>query len=226
MGHSLSTTSLAVIANTPQLFHSLLYLLVNRLVTAVSVSREWAAFAISRKGLRTTKPVGSQRSTYWLQIPYRFALPMMAWSAVLHYITSQVLFFSEFRVYKNNLTLSNPGKQSQQTQRSALTTTISGLGFSDAAFLVLCICMVVCFVIIVVMSFFVCKSKLPPMRFCSAVISAACQRPEWDHEAHKKQLQWGEVTSLRFQDEDCEIIGHCCFTSDEVDLPEEGRLYA
>lgn len=223
MGLSLNTTTLVIIANTPQLFLSLSYLLVNRLVTAVSVSREWAAFAMSRKGLRTTKPVGSQRSTYWLQVPYRFALPMMACSAVLHYITSQVLFFSEFRVYKNNLTLSTLG---EDTRRSALATTVSGLGYSDTAWLMLCISMAVLFFMIVVIGCLVCKSRLPPIRFCSAVISAACHRPDWDPEAHKKQLQWGEVTSLRFDGEGGEIIGHCCFTSDEVVRPEEGRLYA
>lgn len=104
MGRSLSTTSLVIIANTPQLLVSLAYILVNRLITAISVSREWASFGASRKSLRTTNPIAAQRSTYWLQIPYRFALPMIVASTALNYITSQVMYFAVIRVYANNVT--------------------------------------------------------------------------------------------------------------------------
>lgn len=214
MGLSLSTTSLTIIANTPQLLLSLVYLMINRLITAMSVSREWAAFATSRKGLRTTKPMGSQRSTYWLQIPYRIAVPMMAVSTALHNITSQVLFFGKIRVYANDVATT-----------ASVLEEVSGLGFSNAALMALTILVSVLLLLIILLGVLVSKSKLPPVFFSSAIISAACQRPDWDISAHEKPVKWGEVVEMRVQDADGEIVGHCCFSSKDVVELEEGKLY-
>lgn len=63
------------------------------------------------------------------------------------------------------------------------------------------------------------------MRFCSAVLAAACHRPEWDDAAHEKQVQWGEVVSLRAQGDTGEIVGHCCLTSEAAVAPEEEKSY-
>lgn len=45
------------------------------------------------------------------------------------------------------------------------------------------------------------------MKFCSAVLAAACDRPEWDDAAHEKQVQWGEVVSLRAQGDTGKLWG-------------------
>jgi hypothetical protein len=56
------------------------------------MAKEWSDFAHERKALRVTTPSGGQRSTHYLQLPYGYALPLLAASAVLHWLTSQAIF--------------------------------------------------------------------------------------------------------------------------------------
>jgi hypothetical protein len=57
---------------------------------------------------------------------------------------------------------------------------------------------------------------------CSIAISAACHPSEntKGSEVAIKRLKWGAVETL--PDE----IGHCSFSSEAVELPKKGRLYA
>lgn len=48
--------------------------------------------ATTRKGLRVTAPRGEQRSSYFLQLPYRWAVPLMIVSGALHWLMSQTIF--------------------------------------------------------------------------------------------------------------------------------------
>lgn len=43
-----------------------------------------------RKGLRVTQPHGYQRSSYFLQLPYRWSLPLIVISGTLHWLLSRV----------------------------------------------------------------------------------------------------------------------------------------
>ena len=58
-----------LIANTPQMIFSFLYLNLNGLLTTMWLAEEWSDFASQRKALRTSKPKGLQRSTHHLQLP-------------------------------------------------------------------------------------------------------------------------------------------------------------
>ncbi|KAF4539552.1 uncharacterized protein LTHEOB_9941 [Lasiodiplodia theobromae] len=223
MGRTLPTTALAIIANTPQLLLSLAYLLSNRLVTALALSREWSAYATgpAHKPLRTTHPRGQQRSTYWLQIPYRFALPLLAASALLHYLTSQALFFAEIRVFANT---------GGEDGRPVVTADVAGLGSSNAAMLALAVCATGLIVVSMGLGWRTNRAGMPPVRFCSAVVAAACQRPAGEERAGEEALRWGEVVGLRGRgrEEDGGVereVGRCCFTSGEVEEPVEGRRY-
>ncbi|GME32344.1 hypothetical protein GTA08_BOTSDO13707 [Neofusicoccum parvum] len=91
LGRGLGTSPLIILANIPQLIISLDYLLLNRLVTSMAGACEWSLFAHQRKTLRTSLPRGAQRSTYWLSLPLKLSIPLMAVSAALHYFTSQSL---------------------------------------------------------------------------------------------------------------------------------------
>jgi hypothetical protein len=78
----------AVIANTPQLGLSFLYFSYNALFTAMLMGYEWISYSHKRKGLRVThKPSGAQRFTYFLQLPYRFGIPLMILSVTLYVIS-------------------------------------------------------------------------------------------------------------------------------------------
>ena len=61
-------------ANLPQGILSFLYLTYNGLFSCMLGVHEWSRFARFRKSLRVTAPEGSQRSTYYLQLPYTYAL--------------------------------------------------------------------------------------------------------------------------------------------------------
>lgn len=61
-------------ANMPQAILSFLYLTYNGIYSCVLGAHEWSLFARSRMPLRVTSPVGQQRSTYYLQLPYNYAI--------------------------------------------------------------------------------------------------------------------------------------------------------
>ncbi|KAB2574037.1 hypothetical protein DBV05_g7344, partial [Lasiodiplodia theobromae] len=88
-----------LIANFPQLLLSFLYFVLNSLFTSMALAAEWSHFSCSSssssspaRGLRVTHPRGSQRSTYFLSLPYRLGLPLLAASTFLHWTISQSIF--------------------------------------------------------------------------------------------------------------------------------------
>ncbi|KIK55865.1 hypothetical protein GYMLUDRAFT_133530, partial [Collybiopsis luxurians FD-317 M1] len=81
-----------LVANSPQVILSMIYIVFNSLCTTLFLALEWSSYSNSRKPLRVSNPCGEQRSTYFLQIPYRYALPLMAYSTVLHWLISQSIF--------------------------------------------------------------------------------------------------------------------------------------
>ena len=64
------------------------------------------------------------------------------------------------------------------------------------------------------------------MGSCSAAISAACHRPEEDHDAALQPIMWGVVGEEIYFEEDDRTFGHCAFTSFEIKEPVEGHWYA
>jgi hypothetical protein len=69
-----STLGLVLISNSPQLLLSILYLNYNGLFSCMLAADEWSRFRQTRKSLRVTSPSGQQRSTYFLSLPYKYAI--------------------------------------------------------------------------------------------------------------------------------------------------------
>ncbi|KAF2028392.1 hypothetical protein EK21DRAFT_27986, partial [Setomelanomma holmii] len=91
--HTKDLITNAMVVNSPQLVLSWVYFSYNGLLTLLALAREWESYALHRKGLRISGvPQGAQRSTYFLQLPYRIGLPFMAISAFLHWLVSQSFF--------------------------------------------------------------------------------------------------------------------------------------
>jgi hypothetical protein len=61
-------------ANLPQGILSFLYLTYNGLYSCMLGAHEWSLFATRRRAVRVTAPVAQQRSTYYLQLPYWYAV--------------------------------------------------------------------------------------------------------------------------------------------------------
>jgi hypothetical protein len=198
----------AWLANAPQLVLSMAYFALNRMCTSICFTREWNDFAIHRKGLRTTDSSGEQRPTYFLQLPYRWAVPLTAISGVLHWLLSQSLFLVILEIRDMDGLIID-------------AESASTVGYSNLSLLVFATTYLVTLFVMLGMQLRRITLRIPPANHCSLVISAACHPPPEDVNAQLKRVQWGVVRE-RFG----AGIGHCSFTSEEVLTPEQGKHYA
>lgn len=81
-----------LISNAPQLILSINYFMYNAIWTRLHSELEWNAFAISYRPLRVTSPKGEQLSTYRLQLPYLYSIPLIIGSIVLHWLVSNAIY--------------------------------------------------------------------------------------------------------------------------------------
>jgi hypothetical protein len=194
----------------------MLYFASNSLVTAMTLAHEWSGYAFQQKGLRvSTRPVQSQRTSYFLSLPYRYAIPLIIMSTVLHWLISQSLFLVGIEAYNTDL---------DRNPESDIITC----GFSPVAIVSTISVGVVTLSFLIGLSIRRFKSGMPVAGSCSLAIAAAChpnpntsedgQAWEPQTDAQHLPLQWGSVQV------DAEI-GHCTFSCQEVSIPEDGRVY-
>lgn len=89
----------ALVAKIVQVVVSMIHLLYNSLFTWMLLGYEWATYAHQRKSLRVSgMQEAEQRSTYFLSLPYKFAIPLIVMNRVLHWLTSQSIFFVALEV--------------------------------------------------------------------------------------------------------------------------------
>ncbi|KAH6638910.1 hypothetical protein C7974DRAFT_421557 [Boeremia exigua] len=211
--------ALALIANLPQVILSFLYFAYNGLFTAMLMGYEWTSYAHKRKGLRTSRvPTGNQRSTYFLQLPYRFGLPLVILGGLLHWLVSQSIFVVSFDLYDE---FGEPLFASMNPNWDFATKTI---GYSPVAMLAVIILGVLMVVAIIGFGYIPYKPGMPVAGSCSLAISAACH-PEQHSETgygllSEQKLQWGVVSTST------DGIGHCAFSSKEVGVLVKGRMYS
>ncbi len=75
-----------------QMIISSLYIPYNSLLTCMTVAEEWSGYSEERKTLRVAHPKGIQRSTYWVSMPMKYGIPLMAANSTLHWLISQSMF--------------------------------------------------------------------------------------------------------------------------------------
>jgi hypothetical protein len=91
----------AFLVNSPQVILSLVYFAYNGAFTKFLLADELNGYGIERKGLRVSaERIGAQRVTYFLQLPYRYALPLMITSGLLHWMSSQAFFLVDLWITK------------------------------------------------------------------------------------------------------------------------------
>ncbi|KAF2626657.1 hypothetical protein BU25DRAFT_411632 [Macroventuria anomochaeta] len=201
---------LVLIANLPQVILSFLYFAYNGMFTAMLLGYEWTSYAHKRKGLRVSRtPSGLQRSTYFLQLPYRFGVPLVVLSGTLHWLVSQSIFVVAMDEYN----------------RYGLYQSATNMcGYSPIAMLVVIILGVFMVAAVVSFGYIPYKTGMPLAGSCSLAISAAChpaQYPEAkDGALSEQKVQWGVVST------GVDGIGHCAFSSNEVEPLVDGRMYA
>jgi hypothetical protein len=187
---------------------------------------EWSTYAHHRKGLRVSRAAaGSQRSTYFLQLPYRFALPLMALSGILHWLVSQSIFLVAIDVYDwdgargmaRDPWIYLPSVEIQNGWKSC--------GYSPIAILNVVILGALMVAGIIGFGFVPFRRGMNLVGSCSVAISAACHLrgiEEGDgYAAAMGKLRWGDVGG---GDEDG--VGHCAFSTKDVVGPTVGKMYA
>ena len=155
-----------LLANAPQLALSFIHVIYNGLLTSMVQSAEYLRFSTHSKTLRVSAPVGGQRSTFWLNIPYRYAIPLMIATSVLHWLIAQSIFVARTYVWDFNYTIDK-----------AYVT--SGTGWSNFAVLFALILGVLMFFTLVFLGRLRhYPTNMPLAESNSAAISAACHRRE------------------------------------------------
>ncbi|KAF2023167.1 hypothetical protein EK21DRAFT_119025 [Setomelanomma holmii] len=202
-----------LLANSFQIGLSVLYFATNGFVTALCAQAEWSSYARHRKGLRVSSAKRhAQRSTYFLQLPYRYSVPLLVVFGLLHWLVSQSVFLKDTVWF--SATVDVPSQ------------TSTSLGFSPLAILIGLAALTSLLVFIVVQGLWTMRMEMPLLRSCSAVIAAACQprREDITTGAHLREVQWGDMCEPMASD--MSDVGHCGFSDGYVGLPVEGRLYA
>lgn len=176
------------------------------------LAKEWAEHAHKRRFLRVSSPIGAQRSTYFLQLPYRYSVPLLVGSSLLHWLISQSLFVARVSI------VDSAGVED-------LDRAISTCGYSPMAIIFTIILGSIMVLTGIAIGFRRARPGMPLASSCSAAISAACHPPKEDIHPSTKRVMWG----VAVEDDDSSSpgqIGHCSFTSLEVWAPTVGRLYA
>jgi hypothetical protein len=213
-----SLMGIILLANTPQLVLSYLYLSFNILYTNMFIGYEWASYSRRRKGLRVTRPVGEQRGTYWLSVPFRFAVPMIILSGLFHWLASSSLFMVQITVTVQS------GRGLQRTVSDA--QSIATCGYTPVAIILTTVVATVIAIGGIVIGRFRYPAGMPVAGSNSAAISASCHPPEEDVDAHLKPVMWGAVSHGTNGGSEEDGVGHCTFSSLEVEPPFVGRRYA
>ncbi|KAK5739626.1 hypothetical protein LTR17_005110 [Elasticomyces elasticus] len=152
-----------LLANTPQIIISFLYLFYNRTLTSMLLTAEYCRFARVRSTLRVSKPKGKQKSTYWLNIPWNYSGLLMTSMATLHWLVARSIFLMKVSVFDNNGVLV-PARE------------INACGYSPLAILVATLLGVMMTVVLIGLSYRRLDAGIPIAASCSVAIAAACHQ--------------------------------------------------
>ena len=211
---------------------------------------EYENYATAQKPLRVSWPRGAQRSTYYLSLPYRYSVPLLVVSAVLHWLVSQSFFFVQVI----------PFDRHGVPQRSSPDVLVT-CGYSPVAIIFGIIVGGLLPIVAVLLGLRRFRSHMPLAGQCSAAISAACHPMTMAVDHALKPVQWGQVpdrvlshgffSNTIMTDIECDARSsagsdeqrpslateldrnesraagflHCSFTSEDVSEPSTSRFY-
>jgi hypothetical protein len=210
-----------LIANIAQPVLSFIYFSYNGLFTSMAAAIEWESSAIVRKGLRVSgEPEGKQRGSHFLQLPYRFAVPLMVLSGLLHWLVSQSIFLVSIHTYGYDEELR---KWTQLASTPDVPYTYTAVGYSPMAIMLVLAVGVFLLVLLLLAGSVKLRTATPIVESCSAAIAAACHvRPEEDGSlAAISRVQWGVTCRPKKAGE----VGHCSFSKNDVTSPKRGAQY-
>lgn len=210
-GHSVIGNVL--LANLPQLILSFVYLFYNNLITCMLLSAEYTGFAKTRQSLRVSKPAGTQRSTYYLQLPYKYSITLLVVCALLHWLVSRSLFLVKIDIYNMAGDL-DPSR------------AVTACGYSSTPFaLDVVIGSLMIAALFGLARFRKFDEGIPITSSCSLAISAACHPNDPDDANVLLPLQYGVVGVRSSLPTSSVERGHASFSSKEVTPLMDGHVY-
>ncbi|KAL9129526.1 MAG: hypothetical protein Q9217_002050 [Psora testacea] len=220
-----------LLVNLPQLILTFLFLTYNAVFTCELIGVEWNKFAIAPQSLRVTRPKGRQRSTHYLGLPFKYAIPLATVSATLHWFMSQSLFLanlgfyasdgSEALVLQDDYGTSEVFSRFDLRQRFSNSNTMFRAGYSCIAIICTIMLGVVTILVGIAFGFRRYNPGIPLVGSSSAAIAAACHPSEREpEEIAERPLMWGIVS----QSDDG--VAHCALSSELVTAPVECQLCA
>ncbi|KAG0126956.1 hypothetical protein HOY82DRAFT_626498 [Tuber indicum] len=168
-----------LIANLPQTILSFLYLTYNSLFTCMLSGHEWSLFGHRHRSLRVTSPRPGQRSTYWLQLPHTYAIPLMTLSGLLHWLTSQSIFLARIEIW--------------DLLGREIPITINTIGYSCIAIISFLTLWILALLTVAGMGYRRFAAETTTVGSCSAAVSAACHAWEDSDVIIGKKVRWGDV---------------------------------
>ena len=203
-----------LMANAPQVVLSLVYFSCNALWTSMLAGLEWSKMALHRKSLRVSKdPQGKQRSTYFLELLYRYSLPLIIYSSALHWLVSQAIFLVALQERPLNRDLPDGFDID-----SSDTITYS-CGWSPLATLLTLIGGTLLMGATIAFGLRRYPSGMPLGATNSAVLAAVCRLSASEEEGMEQgELEWGDISP--FHDE----VKHCTLSSGWAPYPENDTL--
>jgi len=148
---------------------------LNRAVhTCMVAMHEYTDSYFKRRSLRFSFPTGMQRSTYWLQLPYRYGIPLLIASGLLHWIVSETLFLVRICFFDRD---GNPITDCKWCTPS--NNILILLGYSTTALMVAIVLEGVMVAILLATGMRRFKSGMPIVRSSSWSIAAACHHLLW-----------------------------------------------
>ena len=204
-------------ANSFQLMVSFIYLFFNNVLTCQLVADELIRFLTEKKPLRVSSPENQlQRSSYFLSLPWKYAIPQILGFALLHWLISQSVFIAQTNGY-------GPGPDGQRIP----SHDTSRVEYSAIGFLLSTLTGVVLVVALVGHSFRRYKgvpSYFPRMATNSSALSALCHPPDEDTDAYLYPTRLGIVVDGVKSSANCR--GRLAFSSDwQMKEPVDGRMY-
>ena len=165
-----------LMANIPQIIFSGLYLTYNCLYTYMLMEQEWQGFSRKRRPLRVSKPVQGQRSTYFLQLPWRYGVPLLICSGLMHWLISKSIFLANVIRYNIDI-IRTPEEYLLICEYSPIAMILN----------------ITILLAVIVVGFRIYKPGLPLAMSRSSLIAAVCSRLPEDILASTSSIMWGAV---------------------------------
>lgn len=213
-----STIGMAILANIPQLFLAMVWLLFMGITTSMFLAQDWSRLAHKGQALMVSTPRGEQRGTWLLGAPLKYGIPLMVIQILLHWFISQSIFVVQMTAHNQDGSIYNMPYGSDK---------MINCGYSPIG-VIFCVIASVLLVLssIVLMLRRFPKGSPPMVSTCSAAISAACHPMARKEGMEYKNIMWAVVGAHDNRVGHCSLISESVFEDGYAKKPTAGWIYA